>query len=584
MLKFEKMTVNKIALTAGLISLVVYLRAVAGDFVNYDDPRFVIDNPGIRHLDGNMIVSALTQQFSNDYWAPLTWISFAIDYSIWGLNPAGYHLVNILFHAVNTGLVVLIADRLWKHYKGMGAQAAGMGDGYEDVGINRPAPLAAVGSSSLKWKNMDWMAGGTSLYSVMLLLAGLLWGLHPLRVESVAWVSERKDVLYGMLALCSVLCYLRDAEIMKTGNERGGRRYYLYSLILFMLALMAKPTSVFLPMLLVVADWYPFGRLRQGTIVKVLLEKLPYFALAAVVTVLTIITMSKTTAPYSYSEFSFTERLIISGHSIFEFMRLMLFPVGIHLFNTIAPVLANPVPAYAKTALVAGVACYSLYVVRRNPPVMAVWLSFLIPLLPTLAFFQVGVDVTYSTRHSYLAAVVPSIAAVAILAGIYKKCSGSGQRYLHGLCMALVVVVMVFHVYMTEHLINSWRNSGTLWSRVIQFNPIGRAYNYRALYRTEIGQFSAAADDFLAAAEGAKEAGNPEAFNYYAYAGDAFFRSGRYENAVVAFSAAIELNPWPEYYYHRGLALKALGKANEAAEDFRMAGDKRGEIEFHKMW
>src|SRR6185369_2031169 len=306
---------------------------------------------------------------------------------------------------------------------------------------------------------------GGFLYPGMLLLAGLLWGVHPLRVESVAWVAERKDVLYGMLALCSILCYLRDAEIVTLGG-RGGRRYYLYSLIFFLLALTAKPTSVFLPMLLVVADWYPFDRLRKGKALKALAEKTPYFALAALATMLTIINMSKTTAPYSYNEFSFWERVVISGYSIFEFCRLMIYPVGIHLFNTIALIFANPIPAYAKTFAVFAFTCYCIHAGRKKPSVMAVWLSFLIPLLPTLAFFQVGVDVTYSTRHSYLAAAIPSIAAVAILAGIYKKISEIGHRYLQNLFVAAVAIVMVFHVSMTEHLISSWKNSGTLWSRV----------------------------------------------------------------------------------------------------------------------
>jgi len=548
----KTISVNKIALAAGLISFLVFLRAVAGDFVNYDDPRFIIDNPGIRNLDGNMIVAAFTQQFSNDYWAPLTWISFAIDYHFWGLNPVGYHLVNILLHAVNTALVVLLADRLLKGRSG--------GD-----------------------ENGASKEEGGFLYPGMLLLAGLLWGLHPLRVESVAWVAERKDVLYGMLALCSTLCYVRDAETVTLGGK-GGRRYYLYSLIFFLLALMAKPTSVFLPMLLVVADWYPFDRLRKEKIARVLAEKAPYFALATLVTLLTIINMSKTTAPYSYSEFSFLERVIISGYSIFEFCRLMIYPVGIHLFNTIALIFANPIPAYAKTFAVFAFTCYCVYAGRKKTSVMAVWLSFLIPLLPTLAFFQVGVDVTYSTRHSYLATVVPSIAAVAILAGIYQKISETGPRYLRNMSGAVVALVMVFHVGMTEHLITSWKNSGTLWSRVIRFNPVGRAFNYRALYFMDTGQFSAAGDDFMAAGAGAAEAGNPEAFNYYAYAGDVFNRAGRYQDAVAAFSTAIRLNPWPEYYYHRSLALQKLGQVNEAAEDLRMAGTRRGEIVFHKMW
>ena len=317
MRKFHNLSVHKIALTAGFISFLVFLRAVSGDFVNHDDNRFVLDNPGIRHLDASMIFSALTEQFSDDYWTPLTWISFAIDYHFWGLNPVGYHLVNILLHAVNTMLVVLITDRLWN---------------LNVDGENRgPFGIREESSSD----------SGAYLYPMALLLAGLLWGLHPLRVESVAWVAERKDVLYGMLAFCSILFYIRDVQNLRI-TDNAGRRFYFISLLFFQLALMAKPTSVFIPMLLVVADWYPFRRLEKGALLRPLAEKIPFFILSALATVITINKMSITSAPYTYDMLSFTDRVLISGHSIVAFCRLLLLPTEIHVFNTLAKVLADP--------------------------------------------------------------------------------------------------------------------------------------------------------------------------------------------------------------------------------------------------
>jgi len=545
-------TVNRVALVAGLISLLVFLRAVAGDFVNYDDNRFVIDNPGIRQFDFDMLLAAFTRQFSNDYWAPLTWISFAIDYHFWGLNPAGYHLVNILLHSVNTGLVVLLADRLFRQ-----------GDA-----------TAAV--------RRDFEGRGGCRYPLLLLFAGLLWGIHPLRVESVAWVAERKDVLYGMFALCAILKYLRFAEKVRAGEK--GRRQYVASLLFFMLALMAKPTSVFVPMLLLLADWYPLRRFGKGEMVKVILEKVPFFLLSALVTLLTVMKMSMTSAPYSYSDFPVVDRVIVSGHAIFDFCRLLLYPVGIHLFNTIAPVLAEPLPAYAKTLVVALFTGYAIHAARRHPAVFAVWLAFLIPLLPTLPFFQVGVDVAYSSRHSYLPAVVPSIALVALCAGAYNRLPAAGYRWLRLLLPLLIVSYLLFHAAMSVYLIGSWKDSETLWSRVIEFNPIGRAYYYRAIHYKDVGRYGEAADDFLLAAERAAEAGNPGAFNYFALGGDAALRAGRYDDAVAAFTTAIGMNPKPNYYYHRGRALQFLGRLNEAAEDFRVAGADRGDIEFQELW
>ncbi|NVN99436.1 MAG: tetratricopeptide repeat protein [Geobacteraceae bacterium] len=524
-----------VALITGITCFLVFLRSVACDFIDYDDARFVIHNSGIRTLDFQMIITALTHQFSDDYWAPLTWISFAIDYHFWGLNPTGYHLVNIVIHAVNAGLVVLLADRLLKD----------------------------------RWESP---AEGYR-YPAMLFFAGLFWAIHPLRVESVTWVSERKDVLYGMLALGSILCYLKDAQT----EETGSRRYYLLSLILFLLALMAKPTSVFVPMLLLVADWYPLCRFHKGRFVKVLAEKVPFFVLAAMTTWLTIFNMSLTSAPYAYAQFSFSDRLVVSGYSIVEFCRLFFYPIGIHIFNTIAPVLADPVPAYARTVIVLAVIGFALCINKRKPSVTAVCLAFLIPLLPTLPFFQVGVDVAYSPRHSYLPSVVPTIVLVFILFQVFGKIPGITKRTL---AYALLAAVSISFIGMTEHLISSWKNAGTVWTRVIELNPVGRAYSYRGLYFMENRYYSAAADDFRMAADKAVQAGNPEAFKYVAMSGGAFIKAELYREAVETFSVAIRLNPRPVYYYHRGLAQKRLGKLQEAEEDFRSAGQERGEIEY----
>ena len=209
-----------IALAAGLICLLVYLRALSCGFVNLDDPYFILNNEAIRRLDGKLLAWAFGQP-GFDLWIPLTWLSLAVDYRFWGLNPLGYHLTNILLHAANTVLVVLIADRLCR----------------------------------IRFGEVWGAAGRPYLYPGMLLLAGLLFGIHPLRVESVAWVTERKDVLNGLLSLGSVLLYLRYVQRKEAGQ--GGSGAYLCSLFLFALSLMAKSVSVVLPAVLLVADWYP---------------------------------------------------------------------------------------------------------------------------------------------------------------------------------------------------------------------------------------------------------------------------------------------------------------------------------------
>ncbi|MFH1027993.1 MAG: hypothetical protein V1791_08325, partial [Pseudomonadota bacterium] len=140
--------VLKVALGAALVCFLVYLPALFCDFINWDDPDYIINNPGIRLLDRQFLKEAFTTSYMG-WWMPLTWISFAIDYRFWGLDPFGYHLTNVLLHSVNAGLVVLVADRLLNRMQGV--------EGKLQVGY---------------------------LYPATLLLAGLLWALHPLRVES----------------------------------------------------------------------------------------------------------------------------------------------------------------------------------------------------------------------------------------------------------------------------------------------------------------------------------------------------------------------------------------------------------------
>ncbi|MBC7962576.1 MAG: hypothetical protein H7Y05_06495, partial [Steroidobacteraceae bacterium] len=149
-MQISRNRIIKIAFFAGLVCFLLYLRALSCDFVNYDDPDYVLENPAIRLIDGEFLAWAFTTPYMG-WLMPLTWISFAVDYHFWGLNPLGFHLTNIILHSINTALVVLIADSLLRR--------------------------------SQVSRDDEWQE--SHLYPAMLLLAGFLWGIHPLRVESV---------------------------------------------------------------------------------------------------------------------------------------------------------------------------------------------------------------------------------------------------------------------------------------------------------------------------------------------------------------------------------------------------------------
>src|SRR6185369_15093335 len=195
-----------IALTVSVICMLVYLRALSCDFVNFDDHEFIVNLVPIRTFDLNFMRWAFTSIVPiAGAWIPLNWISLALDYQLWGgLNPLGFHLTSALLHAANAFLVVLVADALCRQR--FASATDGQQPGY--------------------------------LYPIMLLLSGLLFGLHPLRVEAVVWMTERRGVLNGFFALSSVLLYIRHAQRNELSGTPGYlSKYYLLSLAAFICSL-----------------------------------------------------------------------------------------------------------------------------------------------------------------------------------------------------------------------------------------------------------------------------------------------------------------------------------------------------------
>jgi protein O-mannosyl-transferase len=204
-----------------LIAGTVFLPALRGDFLNWDDSLNFVANPHYRGLGWPQIKWMLGATLMGHY-IPVTWLSFGLNYALGGMNPWGYHLGNLILHAANTTLVYLITRRLL---------AAALEDGSQRGRVTNPVVLAAT-------------------------FAALVWGVHPLRVESVAWITERRDVLCGLFFLLTVLAYLK-------GIERGGHPRPVWralSLAAFAAALLSKAAAMPLPAILLLLDFYPLRR------------------------------------------------------------------------------------------------------------------------------------------------------------------------------------------------------------------------------------------------------------------------------------------------------------------------------------
>ena len=532
-----------VAFSAGLICLLVYLKSLRCGFVDMDDPFYIAGNPLIKSLDGKNLLQIFTESHLAA-WIPLTYVTFALDYHFWGLNPTGYHLTNALLHAINTMLVVLLAARIF-HYL--------------------PVKDRIIRS-------------GKYLYPAMLLFTGLLFGIHPLRVESVAWVSERKDVLNGLFSLSSVLFYLRYVQKKTVAGEKRAAIEYCISVGFFLLSLLAKQVSVVLPMMLLVADWYPLGRMRRGNRGRVLIEKLPYLFLALTVSFLTVFLAAKGNVMVPAEDFPFYARCLVSGNAIFEYCRYLLYPVGIVPCFVIGDTIQYSF--IIKTAVVVAFTCFCVGTARKWSFLTAVWFLFLLPLLPVLAFTQAADDIAFAARYSYLPSVAPNIAAGILLPVVYLAAARVRPALARIVIPALVVALLIGYGAKTLLLISTWKNPGTLWTRQIKVQPLGRAYSYRGKYRYSIGRYNAALRDFDRAIAIARKAGRDDIFNLIAYRGETLRALGLYEEAIENFTAAISMSPYPQYYYLRGCSLKALGRTEDAEKDFLRAGNNTGPIDW----
>jgi hypothetical protein len=519
------------ALTASLICLIVYLRAIFCGFVDVDDPWYIHSCDQIKHLDWGLITWAFTSSY-DPFLIPLTSISFALDYHFWAMTPLGYHLTNILLHAMNTGLVVLVANRL----------------------CNGALFLPRDSSA------------GSRQYLAMILLAGLFFGIHPLRVESVAWISERKDVLNGLFSLGSLLFYLRYAQ-KNAGPARFSDPDYLISFLCFNFSLMAKSVSVVLPAMLLVMDYFPLGRLKRGERLKVVAEKIPYLIVSMVISGITIALSHHHHILISNAAFPFLQRLAVSGNAVFEYCRLMIYPFGILPYYMIP----DPIPlSYAvNTAIVILFTIVCLWTARSRPWIPAVWLLFLLPLIPVLAFFQNG-DQALAARFTYLPSVIPCIVGSVALTRAYHAISAG--RFFRLVAGTLVLAQLTCYSVVTERLIDVWTNSVTLWSRVIDEEPNAIAFENRGKALVGAGDYLAAANDFSSAILTAPSVWQPYLYNLYAFRGEAERSAKHYKEAVDDLTIAIAMFPHPAYYHCRGLALRGLGFDRKAEDDLNHCG------------
>jgi len=532
-----------LAAGVALATLAVYLPALRNNFVIWDDDQYVLENPFIRSLDPACIKWAFTSFYAGN-WHPLTWMSHALDHAVWGLNPPGHHLTSILLHALNTLLVVLLSHLLMS------------------IGKERRGPDAAF--AFLDERGMLIAAGVT----------GALFGLHPLHVESVAWVSERKDLLCGLFFLLSIMSYAHAASTAGALPGRHGpavlqfEKRYLPALVLFSLALMSKPMAVSLPLILLLLDWYPLKRISTArSFLSAGAEKLPFVALSLISSVLTI--SAQRTA--SLEDVSLVTRMLVAANALIVYLGKMAVPYHLLPFYPYPDASSVLSAGYVSMAVaVCGITALCLATAGRHRLWLAAWGYYCITLLPVLGLVTVG-EQSMADRYTYLPSLGPFL-----LFGLGMAWIGERTEMLqrHGSIAGHIAVITGIALILalsvsTLKQISHWRNGITLWTAVIDedADPAPLAYYNRGLGYMRAGQYDRALQDYHAAI-----ALDPRYVNAYTNRGLTYKRTGQLDLALADYNRAIDLDPgYAVPYNSRGVLFAETGRFGQAMSDFTRA-------------
>lgn len=557
---FDPSSGNKAAwIAATLVALVtfaVYLPALQNGFVNWDDNILVYENPYIRSINFKLLgwdITALTEM-----WVPLTMLSFALDYAVWGLNPKGYHLTNNIFHTLNTILVFILTIRLIGHAK---------------PGKDRLGKEAIIAGS----------------------VTSILFGIHPLRVESVVWVTERKDVLYSFFFLLSILAYIKYVSM---NSKRIN--YYAATLVLFIFALMSKLMAVSLPIVLLILDFYPFRRFKieagPRNILGVLLEKLPFLLSALLLSIL--ILLPHPSADKILTQESFTERIFLAAHSYIFYLAKILLPFNLaHLYPSLPSLNYLNLEYTASLLLFFAITFFSVWSLKRNKLFAAVWLYYVATLMPVIGINKIATFAA-ANRYTYLPSLGLFLLVGLGITAIVKECSK--RQYQAFIITDLFLILALSGVTIKQ--IALWKDSITLWSNEIKIFPgVALSYYNRGLGYDSLGAYQEAIRDFSKAIEinhnhsaaynnrgvdygvmgNYRQALNdfekviefdPKNVTVYNNRGNVYFGMGEYLKAIENYNKAVEVDPKnPKNYYNLGITYSQIGNMEQALFNYKVA-------------
>ena len=505
-----------IALVLAVATLAVYAPTVRHGFVDYDDDVYVFRNP---HVVAGLTAESVAWAFTTmevSYWHPLTWISHMLDCQIFGLRPAGHHLTSLALHTANVVLLFVVLAHL-------------------TGGVWRSALVAA------------------------------LFGLHPLNVESVAWVAERKNVLFAFFWILTLGAY--GWYVRRPGPAR-----YLAVAAGTALALMSKPMAVTLPFVLLLLDFWPLARMSRPAFVRLFMEKLPLILLAALASAATIQAQLQVGAVVAVDALPPGERLANAVVSYLAYIGKLVWPARLGVFYPHRESSLPTAQVVAIGTVLVLVTAAALRAARRAPYLVVGWLWYLGTLLPVIGIVQVGTQ-AMADRYTYVPAIGLFVAVAWGVAALAAR-----RPAPRGLAMAAAVLLVALAARTVVQL-RAWRDSASLFAATIAAVPDSWVAHYN------LGNaWMAAGRTAEAEAEFSETVRlRPRFARGHNNLGDALDALGRHERAIAAYQEAIRVNPeMAEAYNNLGTSLAALGRLQEA--EVRLREALKRQPEFVEAW
>lgn len=416
-------------------TVMTFVNSVNASFVNWDDDVYVIENPYVQSVSSENIRWVFTHPYYYS-WIPLTLCSHALDIAVWGLNSKGHHFTNVLIHSVNAVLFFLVSLIVIDAAKLTGSRRR------EDRG---PFPSSVfVGSVT----------------------AALLFAMHPLRVESVAWVSGRKDLLCALFLLPSFGSYL-------LWKLRGRKSYLLASVVLYMLAILSKPMAMPFPLILILSDVWLIHRHSESklSLSHLLVDKLPFIVIAMAAAVITVRGVSGGSINV-ISDLSLIERLLLPAYMLVFYAVKLLVPTDL---SPIYPELKRAILYISPVVVIVGAyGCFILLKKKYGIVVLAL-ISYVLVLLPTFLGVSSGLQ-PLADRYTYLSTISIFFLVGGAVEILWRRSAVSrGKKYQREMFILLLLIICATSSYRTIRHVAIWKNSISLWNQALLYAPASRA-------------------------------------------------------------------------------------------------------------